>query len=366
MKVICTQENLRAGLATAGRIISSSNTLPVLNNLLLKTENGALKISSTNLEVAITTNIRCKVEEEGETTVFAKTITELINNLPNQNITLENKNSNLKIETENYHNEIKTLPAEEFPLIPEVEKKEALQINAQELKKSIDQVVFAVSTNQTQPEITGVLFSIEGKRLRIAATDRYRLAEKTIEIEKEATTNHEIIVPQKTINELSRIIGNQKGEAEVYINETQICLNFNNTQIVSRLIDGQYPDYKQLVPINFNTVIVAPKTALVNALKTAGIFSQGTNSVVFSYSKDKQSLIITSESPELGKSEVELQSKIEGIEGKIVLNNRYVLDSLGGVETENAVLKIIDDNSPSLIMPEKEENYFCLVMPIKS
>src|SRR5579864_7888209 len=116
MKIICTQENLKSGLATVGRIISSTNTLPILNNVLVKTENGLLKISSTNLEIAITTHIRCKVEEEGEVTVVCKTITDLVNTLPNKNITLEVKNNQLSVETENYHTSVKTLPAEEFPL----------------------------------------------------------------------------------------------------------------------------------------------------------------------------------------------------------------------------------------------------------
>lgn len=366
MKIICTQENLKAGLLTVGRIISSSNTLPILNNILLKTENGILKISATNLEVAITTQIRCKVEEEGETTVFAKTATDLVNNLPNQNITLETKENKLKIETENYHNQINTLPAEEFPLIPDVEKNEILQIDAQELKKSIDQTVFAASTNQTQPEITGVLLVMEGKFLKIAATDRYRLAEKRVILEKAANNHKETIVPQKTINELSRIIGMQKGKVETAANETQIVFSFLNTQVISRLIDGQYPDYKQIIPSNFNTIITTSKQELTSALKTAGIFSQGNNSIKFDYSKAKQSLVLTAESADLGKSEVVLAAKIEGGEGGIVLNNRYVLDSLVGIETEEVVLKIVDDNSPSLIMPKQGDDYLYLVMPIKS
>jgi DNA polymerase III subunit beta len=366
MKIICTQENLKSGLLVAGRIISTNNTLPILNNILLKTENGTLKISSTNLEVAITTQVRCMVEEEGETTVFSKTITDLINNLPNQNIILQTTENKLKIETENYHTEIKTLPAEEFPLIPEVEKNETFIIDSQEFKKSIDQTVFAASTNQTQPEITGVLFSSEGKILKMAATDRYRLAEKNISLDKELGSVKESIVPQKTINELSRIIGTQKGKVEVVCGETQISLNFLNTQIISRLIDGQYPDYKQIIPATFNTTIITEKTKLGNALKTTGIFSQQSNSVKMKYSTKDQNLILTSESAELGKSEVVLPSKIEGLEGEIMLNNRYILDALNGIDSEKAVIKIVDDNSPSVIRPEKGDNYMNLVMPIKS
>jgi len=353
-------------LFAVGRIISTNNTLPILNNILIKTENGVLKISSTNLEVAITTEVRCKVEEEGQTTVFAKTIIELVNNLPNQNITLESKENKLLIQTEHYHNEIKTLPAEEFPLIPEMEKNEILHVDAQELKKSIDQTVFAASSNQTQPEIMGVLLVVEGNTLRIAATDRYRLAEKIVVLEKDSGTRRESIIPQKTINELSRIIGPQKGKVEIIFGPTQASLSFENTKIISRLVEGQYPDYKQIIPTVFKITVVADKQELTGALKAVSIFNQQTNSVKLNYSAEKQLLTLSSESSELGKSDVVIPSKIEGGDGEIILNNRYVLDAVNNIETPSVVVKIIDDSSPSLVMPEKGSSYLYLVMPIKS
>ncbi len=364
MKIICTQENLKSGLMLAGRIISPNNTLPILNNILLKTENGLLNISSTNLEVAVSTQIRCKIEEEGGVTVFSKTITELINNLPNKNITLESKNGELSIETENYHTSLKTLPVEEFPIIPEIEAKEKVLIPAQELKNAINQVVFAVSGNQTQPEISGVLMSIEDKTITFAATDRYRLAEKKISI-NQPTTTQAIIIPQKTILELSRVINNQPEDVEISINPNQISFSIGSTQIISRLIDGQYPDYKQIIPEKFLTTIHTKKQDFTNSLKAGAIFSQGSNSVKFDYNSEKQVLRVTSESSDLGKSEVDLTSEIEGGSGQLMLNHRYVLDCLGNIDTENIIIKIINDSSPSIILPEGRNDYMYLVMPIK-
>ncbi len=366
MKVVCTQENLKSGLLTVGRIISSSTTLPILNNILIKTENGSLKISSTNLEIAITTHIRCKIEEEGEVTVLSKTITELVNTLPNKNITLQTQNNQLSIEAENYHTSIKTLPAEEFPLIPEVEGKGNLKIEAQEFKAGIDQVVFAVSTNQTQPEIAGVLFSFGDKVLKIAATDRYRLAEKKITLGEKRQTEQEIIVPQKTVLELSRIIANQKGEVEMVFGETQIAISFLGTQIISRVIDGQYPDYEQIIPKSFATTVVTEKLGLINALRAAGIFSQSTHSVKLEFNAEKEKLTLTTEAQDLGKSTVELGAKIEGGSGAVILNHHYVLDCLNSIQSSNVIIKIIDDSSPSLILPEGQDDYIYLVMPIKS
>lgn len=349
-----------------GRIISSSHTLPILNNLLLKTENGLLKISATNLEMAIINNIRCKVEEDGSLTVASKVFVDLVNNLPNKNITLQSKENQLFVETENYHTNIKTLPAEEFPLIPAVEGGNALKLDAQELKTALDQVMFAASTNQTQPEISGVLFAAEKEILRLAATDRYRLAERKVLVSQTNGENMEAIVPQKTCLELSRIIGNQKGNLEMQFSETQASVNFNEVLVVSRLVDGQYPDYKQIIPTVFTTTAVTEKNSLVNALRAVAIFGQNGSSVSMVFSEDKQQMELAAESSELGKGSVELPAKIEGKGGSLVLNYHYLLDCLSGVDSQNVVIKMIDDNSPSLVVPEDKNDYIYLVMPIKS
>ncbi|MFI5205373.1 MAG: DNA polymerase III subunit beta, partial [Candidatus Paceibacterales bacterium] len=282
------------------------------------------------------------------------------------NIVLESLGNDLKIETENYHTSIKTLPAEEFPLIPSVENGRTIALDSQDLKNSLDQVVFAASTNQTQPEISGVLFGYNESGLVVAATDRYRLAEKKLEVKEKQNGEHQAIIPQKTLLELSRIIGNQKGLVEMVFNETQVSLSFNDTQIISRLIDGQYPDYKQIIPVDFKTVVVTEKQALVNALRAVAVFSQSSNSAKFNFSAAKQMLILAAESSELGKSQVELPAKIEGVDVEVVLNHHYVLDSLASIDSANIIMKIIDDNSPSLILPEGKNDYIYLVMPIKS
>lgn len=366
MKIVCTQENLKAGLAVAGRIVSSSNTLPILNNILLKTENGVLKISSTNLEVAIITQARCRVEEDGEVTVSAKTFGDLVNNMPNQNITLKSSPTELVIDNENYHTSLRTLPPEDFPLIPKLDTKAPVMIDAQELKNSLDSVVFAASTNQTQPELCGVYLGLDGGNLKIVATDRYRLAEKTVVLKNGNSTSQAIIIPQKTAVEISRIIGNQSGDVELVINSNQVGVNFNDTQIISRLVDGQYPDYQQIIPDKFLTTAVLTKQSLISALKAASVFCQNNNSVKFNLDSKTQKLVITAESSDLGKSEVGLQAVVEGSGGEMIFNHRYVLDCLNNLETDNLIIKIIDDNSPCLILPEGDKSYLYLVMPIKS
>ncbi len=364
MNIICTQENLKNGLLTVGRIISPNNTLPILNNILLKTENGLLKISSTNLEVAVSTHIRCKVEKEGGVTVLAKTITELVSNLPNTNIKLKIKNDELLVETEQYHTKIKTMSAEEFPVIPEPEDTVLVQVPAESLKNTISQVLFAASTNQTQPEISGVYMELGGDVLTLAATDRYRLAEKKITITKN-NHEHQCIVPQKTMAEIQRLIANQTQDVELLFGASQIVCRLENAQIVSRLIDGSYPPYRDIIPNEFFTTIHTKKQALTSALKTGSIFSQGNNSVRLQYSTEKQVLTIVSESQDLGGSVVELPSLVEGESGELLLNHKYMIDALSNMESENIVVKIINDSSPTVIVPENANDYLCLVMPIK-
>lgn len=366
MKLICTQENLKTGLAVVGRIISSTNTLPILSNVLIKTENGMLKISSTNLEIGITTSVRCKVEEDGEITVASKTFIDLVNNLPNKNIVLEKRNDELLIESENYHTKLKTLPPEDFPIIPKIEDGKDYKFDAQEVKQAIDQVVFAASTNQTQPEISGILFAVNGRGLRVVATDRYRLAERKVDNVLKDSLETEVIIPQKTVMEISRIIGSQKGELDMVFSETQVVITFGDSQIVSRLVDGQYPDYRQIIPASFNNTSIAPKSQLVSALRAAAVFGHASNSVQVIFDPEKQQILLSSGLTDLGDSTVEVPAKIEGVGSSLILNHHYFLDCLSVINSENVIIKTIDDNTPSLILPENKNNYIYLVMPIKS
>lgn len=366
MNIICTQENLKNGVLIVGRIISSNNSLPVLNNILLKTENGLLKLSSTNLEIGITTRVRCKIEEPGGVTVVCKTLTELVNNLPNKNINLKTKSGQIELDSDGYKAVVKTTPHEEFPIIPVIEDGKSFEVEAEVLKKALDQVLFAASTNLTQPEISGVLFSLDKQYLKIVATDRYRLAEKKLEINNSNISDAQFIVPHKTLLELSRIIGNNKKAIEVVFNETQAVFKVSDTEIVTRLVDGQYPDYKQIIPTEFNNQIVVKKDELLSALKVASIFSQNSNSVKLVFKGSGGKMVVSTESQELGKSDVEVEARIEGGSGELVLNHRYISECLNNLLAEKVVIKITSDSSPSLIIPEGKEDYTYLVMPIKS
>jgi DNA polymerase-3 subunit beta len=365
MKIICTHENLKKGLAIVSRVSGSSTTLPVLNNILLKTDQGVLKLSSTNLEIGVNTWVRCKVEEEGGVSVPAKIFTDLINNLPsNEKINLILEQNQLVIEAGNYKTKIKGLGVDEFPLIPQIDEQNVLEIPEKDLHTAISQVAFAAAYSETQPEISGILFSLEGKTLKLVATDRYRLAEKVIDLGREVAAKS-LIVPNKAVSELGKILTGAAGEVvKLFVSQNQIMFKTEDTEIISRLIDGQYPDYKQIIPQQFNTDIDASAQDLTTAMRTAGIFTHTGNNVTLEYGEPDQ-LLITSSSGELGESKVNVPAKVSGSKGKIIFNHRYILDCLATISAKNVTFKLINDNSPVVIQSKEMPGYVYLVMPIK-
>ncbi len=363
MKIICTQENLKIGLQQVARIVGSSSTLPILNNILLQTENGQLKISATNLEMGINTLIRCKIEQDGGVCVSAKVLLDLINNLPNENILIETKENDVLVATERYQTKIKYLPTEDFPLIPEIDNSSVVEIPSRTLKETIDSVLFAVSTSETQPEISGVLFKLENNILTITTTDRYRLAEMKLPVSTSVSMS--VILPNRSVGELSRLLANVDEPINLHISSTQIALSVNGTYMVTRLIDGQYPEYSQIIPEESGAVITLERSEFLSALKTSGIFSKGVGSITIDYHEDKQTIYINSSSQGVGESVIEIPCTIKNGSGSVIMNYRYILDFL--VNTTDATLNIhiIDDTNPVVFKPKEKPNYLYLIMPIR-
>jgi DNA polymerase-3 subunit beta len=363
MKIICTQENLKTGLAQVSRVVGSSQTLPVLNNVLLKTENGQLKISATNLEMGISTVIRCKIEVEGGVCLTAKVLLDLVNNLPNENITIEVGEVETKVSTTRYQTKIKHLPVEEFPIIPVIEDSQSISIPSNTLKSTIDSVVFSASTSETQPELSGVLFKFDSGKLTITATDRYRLSEHILDTNSDF--NKSVIIPHRSILELSRLLLNSTEPTQLDISETQIAVSVNDTYLVTRLIDGQYPEYSQIIPTENGTVITLQHKDLLSALKTSGIFSKGVGSINLNFDIEKQILQTKSASQGVGESVIDIPCTITGVSGSVIMNYRYILDLLLNTESEQINMHVIDDTNPVVFRPEDNKNYLYLIMPIR-
>ena len=365
MKIICTQENLSGGLQLVSHIASKNISLPILNNVLLKAESGVLKLLATNLETGITCKVRGKVEKEGSFTVQAKTLSDYVNLLPKENITIEQIDQNLKIESTNSKTLIKGIEASEFPLIPHVEPANTYKIKTKLLKEALNAVAFAVSFDETRPEINGVFFSFKDNTLTLAATDSYRLAEKKIKIEQQVE-DYEVIIPIKTIQELIRIIGEDDQEIIINSSDNQILFLIGETKLNSRVVEGQYPDYQQIIPKENKTRAVINVKEFINTVKRASLFcKQGSNDVKLKFLPESKEIVVYATNMQIGESETRQAVEIEGKENDIVFNHRFLLDGLQNIEAEECVLEINKNANPGALKPKTEEDYLYIIMPIK-
>jgi DNA polymerase-3 subunit beta len=373
MKLSILQENLKQGLFTVSHIANKNINLPILNNIMVRAEKGNISLESTNLEIGIVCDIRGKVEEDGFYTVDSKIFTDYVNLLPNQKINIFKKENNIKIECANYKTKIKGMSAEEYPIIPKVDNDLSIIIDVNEFKKALAQVIFAVSGNESRLELTGVLFEFNKDVLIVAATDSYRLAEKKIKIKTNNLLEEKnIIIPAKTLQEVMRIISGTKDEIEenkmleIRFSDNQILFVFKTTQITSKLIEGQYPDYKQIIPKEPKTTAKINKAEFIRAVKTSSIFSKtGINDVNLDFPKDKKVLVITSTSGQTGENTTSLEADVNGIDNGIVVNCNYLLDGLNNIKDENVVIEITDNNTPCVVRGEEEGDYKYIIMPIK-
>ncbi len=385
MKFTCTQENLNHGLNLVSHIASKNTSLPILNNVLIRAEKGSLNLITTNLEMGINCQIRGKIENEGSFTVNSKLFYDYINLLSSQNIDLELKDENIKIKTEKQNTKIKGSNAEEFPLLPQIEKKDPIICSISQMVKAISQVIFSVSVSETRPEISGVYFKFKDDSLTLAATDSYRLAEKTIKLKEKTTQEKEVIVPAKTIGELYRILSNINGpedvvddekgpQLEIYFEDNQVLFSFDNVELVSRIIEGQYPNYKQIIPIDYKTKAIVNIADFIKATKTAALFSRtGIYDINVEIKGGK--LEVSSTNNQLGESKASVESKAEGDDNSIIVNYRYLLDGLQSMDSTSVIFEMTDMANPCLLkpaesLPEKEapvisQDYLYIVMPIK-
>jgi DNA polymerase-3 subunit beta len=232
------------------------------------------------------------------------------------------------------------------------------------LRDALLETTWAAAVNETQPEISGIYMAFESDKLRIAATDRYRLAERTATLLEPAVETKEVIVPSRTINELNKILGTGKGEVSIYFSDSQVLFKFDETEIISRLIDGTYPDYRAIIPKEFKTQAVVPRDELIHALKATALFAPDTNNIQLEVAEDGN-IKVSASSAAAGENEAMVKSKVSGGPNNAIFNFRYLLDCLNNLTEANIVLKMISDASPAMVTPEKRDNYLYIVMPIK-
>ncbi|PLX27233.1 DNA polymerase III subunit beta [Candidatus Parcubacteria bacterium] len=374
MKISTLQENLKNGLSLVSHIAGKNVNLPILNNILINADSEGIKLISTNLEIGITCFIRGKIEKEGNFTVNSKIISDYISLLANKKVNIELKKEELVVESDNYKTVIKGEKADDFPLIPQINKETYFKTKINDFKKALSKTIFAVSNSETRMELSGVLFVFDKDNLTIAATDSYRLAEKQIKIESNTKMESKVIIPVKTLQEVLRVLSNVKieeldereSEIEFYLSDNQIMFSIDKIEVVSRVIEGQYPDYKQIIPKDSKTEIMINRNEFIRAIKAASIFSKtGVNDINLDFTIDKNITLISSSSGITGENKTEIESKITGSDNGIVLNYIYLLEGVNSINTENIILKIIDLNTPCVLKADNGDDYIYIIMPIK-
>ena len=369
MKTVILKNNLKNGLDGVGRAIGSNLNLPVLGGVLVKTSGSQIQISATNLELAITKNVFGKVVEEGGVVVPYSIFSSTVNNISSERINLEkSKQGNLEIKTDNYSATIQAINEKEFPIIPKIEnKKDFLEIEAQALKEALSKVVVAGEESELRPEIGGVLFTGETAELRLAATDSFRLAEAKIfgnQIKNKNKKTVKATVPLKTTQELIRAVGDEGDSVKIYLENNQALFETPNTSIISRLIEGEFPDYKSIVPDGTDTNITIKREELISALKLASSFVSRTNDIKLS-TKDKKIVEIYSGDNSDGENKYLIPAKIEGPAVEVVFNWKYLLDGVRTGSGKEAFLGLNGGEKPAVIKTPGDETCFYILMPIK-
>lgn len=369
MKIIVLKNNLKEGLIAVEKAISENNNLPILKNVLLKTDNNLIQISATNLDLAVTKFVSGKIIEDGSITIPFNTFYNIVNNSDSEKINLEKKDKTLIFKTDNYEAKIQGLDEEEFPIIPKIENsKNYLEIDSAVLKNSILKIVSAAQLSEIRPEISGILLDFQLTILKLVATDSFRLAEKTLASNQFKTNfnrNFKIIIPLKTVQEILRIF-KEDTSVTLFIDPNQILVKTDDVQLISRLIDGNYPDYEQIIPKSLETETQIERLAFMNAVKLVSNFSGKTNDIKLKI-KDKKILEVYSANQYLGENNYLIPVKIKG-EGfeEVGFNWRYLMDGLKAVDSEKVVFGVNGSARPTMIKSLDDATYFYILMPIKS
>jgi len=366
MRLTCSQKDFSTALSITNKAVGVNNTLPVLNNVLVKAEGKKLYFTTTDLEIAISYWIEADIQNEGEITIPSKLLTNYVNYLKDDkvDVAVEEGNS-VMIKTNDSKTKIKGIPASEFPSIPIVEKEGAFSIAAKELASAVDQVAFAAALNTTRPILTGVYFNITKDELKMVATDSYRLAEKTIKV-TDVAGDISCIVPVKTILELGTILSSLKNDdkVEVIISKNQIFFSVNKTKITSRLIEGQFPNYHQVIPKDSKTKITLNVSGLSLVLKRINLFAKENNNKIL-LKVSPSGVIVTTDTTQYGVGEVEIKTKVEGGENEIALNSQFLLEVLGNIGASEVVIELGEKTSPAIVRIGDKDDYIHIIMPLK-
>jgi DNA polymerase-3 subunit beta len=373
MRLSLLQENLARGLSTVSRAVSPRSTLPVLANVLVATEDGRLRLSGTNLELGITTWIGAKIEDEGSTTVPARTFADLVNTLPSEKVEMEltTRTQTLNVRAGTFNNNIKCIDAQEFPPMPPADLDGGIELNLEDLREMISQVAFAASSDDARPVLTGVLVELEGGKMRLASADGFRLSVRTADLSDGPEDQVRAIIPARALSELARIASEDDETIRMILptDRSQVIFRGRDFELVSQLIDGAFPDYKGIIPSSYSSRTVLSTPAFLKACKAADIFArEAAHSARLNIQPGGESgpgtVEVTATAAETGSNEVIVDANIEGEPIEIAFNVRFLVEVLSVISAPNVALETSGPAAPGVIKPVGREDFLHVVMPM--
>ncbi len=374
MKLSCLQENFKRGLALASHAVAARSTLPVLSHVLLSTDGGRLKIASTNLEMSLSCWIGAKVDQEGAVTVPAKLLSEFVSNLPDDTIQLmlEERTQILNLRCARTAANIKGFEAEEFPSIPVVQTDQpTLSIPPHVLREAVNQVAFAAAADDTRPVLAGVLIRVRDTTATFVATNGFRLSVKTIELPQPVQSPQAIIVPVRTLTELGRIIGDIESLVEITVTASrdQVLFHCDNVDLVSRLIDGTFPDYERIIPKQYATRSVLDRNAFLQSTRQAAVFATASANIAKLALESGGEwgpgrLVLSANAAEVGDNKSEIDGQIVGVEDQLAINIKYLQEALNAISTSQVALETQTGSTPGVFRPVGDDGFIHIVMPM--
>ncbi len=364
MEIECTQENLAKALSQVGRMVGTRGTLPVLGNILLKTEKGRLRLAATDLEVGVQMWVGGKVTKDGTLTIPARLMIDFVTTNTDPTIFLSTEGTTLHLKSDHFSANIKGIDANEFPLMPEVKAIYEVTVLVSEFREAIQQTVFATAIDETRPVLTGVLFKATESQTRLVATDSYRLAERSFKVRGKQPI-FSVIVPARTLQEVQRMLHDTLETMQIVIGESQILFRFGETEFISRLIDGIFPDYEQIIPKQTTTTIDLERQNFSQVMKMASFFARESANNVQVKVQAGKGIEVTAISPQLGDTTSQLPGQVQGEALEIAFNAKFILDALAVFPSDEIQLELSGKLQPGVLRPKGRKDYLYLLMPLR-
>ncbi len=373
MKVTITQENFARALSYVSKAISTNPSIPVLANVLIEVVENELKLSTTDLELGISTKIGADIKEDGKTTVDAKTLSEFVNSLSSGKLNVEKTDNILKVKNKFNSADFNIVSADEFPPLPKPDDKIDIKVNAINFAKAIEKVTFSAASDDSRPVLTGILFEATQKKLTMVGVDGFRLSRKIVDIKKSSKKEFTHIVPAKALNEVARIVRDickDEDEIEIYIlgEKNQMLFIVKDVEISSRLIEGEFPEYKQILPKDVKFKFSVDKESLAKTVKIVSIFARSAvgNKAIFEFIPEKNHLKFSAQVADVGENESTVEiHEIDGGKLKTGFNIGFLNDMINAVEGDEINFESNGVTAPGVFKDKDDKDFLHIIMPMR-